>query len=150
MGNGDNNGGKRKQPPAGGASGPNLKKRQGGSAGRWQTPHHRQKLETLKGRTIEIGDAGVWATCMRGKERQAAEELIGICNEVRASLGVSLPPSLPSKNARVLREAKVSTNMENSTGRSSTASSRQSRSRRRRTAMTVGTSRIPSPKSWRA
>ena len=92
--------GKRKQPPAGGASGPNLKKRQGGSAGRWQTPHHKRKLETLKGRTIEVGDAGVWATCMRGKERQAAEELVGICNEVCAVPSRESHSSPPKKSIK--------------------------------------------------
>lgn len=89
---GSNGSGKRKQPPPGGAAGPNAKKRQGGNGGRWQTPHHRAKLETLRGRSIEIGDAGIWATCMRGKERQAADELLGICYEVCAAL-LFIPPA---------------------------------------------------------
>lgn len=58
--------------------------RQGGSGGKWQTPHYKAKMDALKGRNIEVGDVGVWVTCMRGKERQAAAELVDLCNDVRA------------------------------------------------------------------
>lgn len=42
-------------------------------------------MEAMKGRNIEVGDAGIWMTCMRGKERQAAAEFLDICNEVRGA-----------------------------------------------------------------
>ncbi|EMR70774.1 putative thump domain containing protein [Eutypa lata UCREL1] len=83
---------KRKQPPTGGPSGPSVKKRQGGSEGRWQTPYQKVKLEAHKGKYIEVGDVGIWVTCIRGKERQAAAEFTDICNEYGEKLYGIKPP----------------------------------------------------------
>ncbi|RYP69788.1 hypothetical protein DL771_005897 [Monosporascus sp. 5C6A] len=85
--------GKRKEPPAGGPSAPSVKKSKGGNAGKWKTPHHKAKLDALKGRMIEAGDVGVWVTCMRGKERQAISEFVDICNEYGEKLYGIKPPA---------------------------------------------------------
>ena len=90
---------KRKQPPTSGSNENRIKKSkvsplhclllslsnfaQGGSGGRWQTPHHKAKLEALGSRGLGVGDMGIWTTCMKGKERQALEELEDICKEVK-------------------------------------------------------------------
>ncbi|KAI1385249.1 uncharacterized protein F4822DRAFT_338657 [Hypoxylon trugodes] len=58
-----------------------VKRSKGGSNGRWQTPHQKSKLESLKGKGIEPGDVGIWTTCVKGKERQSLEELLNICEE---------------------------------------------------------------------
>ncbi|KAH8645634.1 THUMP domain-containing protein [Xylariales sp. PMI_506] len=73
---------KRKNPPTGGAQGL-PKKSKGGNGGRWQTPHHKAKLDSFKakGRTLEVGDVGFWVTCQRTKEVRALEELVSICDE---------------------------------------------------------------------
>lgn len=96
---------KRKQPPSNGSDGRPVKKSkvrlyitvsslyvqyltilQGGSNGRWQTPHQKAKLEAIKGRSLEVGDMGIWTTCVKGKERQALGEMMDLCEEVFLSL----------------------------------------------------------------
>ncbi|KAI1462986.1 uncharacterized protein F4812DRAFT_464199 [Daldinia caldariorum] len=72
---------KRKQPPSNGSDGRAIKKSKGGSNGRWQTPHQKAKLEAIKGRGLEVGDMGIWTTCVKGKERQALEEMMDLCEE---------------------------------------------------------------------
>ncbi|KAI1478570.1 hypothetical protein F4774DRAFT_385371 [Daldinia eschscholtzii] len=72
---------KRKQPPSNGSDGRPVKKSKGGSNGRWQTPHQKAKLEAIKGRGLEVGDMGIWTTCVKGKERQALEEMMDLCEE---------------------------------------------------------------------
>ncbi|KAI1135446.1 hypothetical protein F5Y05DRAFT_394453 [Hypoxylon sp. FL0543] len=72
---------KRKHPATNGSNNRPLKKSKGGSGGRWQTPHHKAKLETLKGKGLEAGDVGILTTTVKGKERQALEEMIDICEE---------------------------------------------------------------------
>ncbi|KAI0157058.1 hypothetical protein GGR52DRAFT_577060 [Hypoxylon sp. FL1284] len=72
---------KRKQPPTNGSNDRHIKKSKGGSAGRWQTPHHKAKLEALGSKGLEIGDMGIWTTCVKGKERQALAELDDLCKE---------------------------------------------------------------------
>ncbi|KAI2622664.1 hypothetical protein GGS26DRAFT_239318 [Hypomontagnella submonticulosa] len=58
-----------------------VKRSKGGSNGRWQTPHHKAKLESIRSKGLEVGDMGIWTTCVKGKERQALEELLDICEE---------------------------------------------------------------------
>ncbi|KAI1804620.1 hypothetical protein F4811DRAFT_570867 [Daldinia bambusicola] len=72
---------KRKQPSSNGSEGRPIKKSKGGSNGRWQTPHQKAKLEAIKGRGLEVGDMGIWTTCVKGKERQALEEMMDLCEE---------------------------------------------------------------------
>ncbi|KAI1644945.1 uncharacterized protein F4817DRAFT_345090 [Daldinia loculata] len=72
---------KRKQPPSNGSDGRPVKKSKGGSNGRWQTPHQKAKLEAIKGRSLEVGDMGIWTTCVKGKERQALGEMMDLCEE---------------------------------------------------------------------
>ncbi|KAI8962365.1 hypothetical protein F5Y11DRAFT_323245 [Daldinia sp. FL1419] len=72
---------KRKQPPSNGTDGRPVKRSKGGSNGRWQTPHQKAKLEAIKGRSLEVGDMGIWTTCVKGKERQALEEMVDLCEE---------------------------------------------------------------------
>ncbi|KAI1773731.1 hypothetical protein F4818DRAFT_421592 [Hypoxylon cercidicola] len=72
---------KRKHPPTNKTNDRHIKKSRGGNAGRWQTPHHKAKLESLGSKGLEVGDMGIWTTCVKGKERQALEELENICKE---------------------------------------------------------------------
>ncbi|KAA8566337.1 hypothetical protein MFRU_019g00310 [Monilinia fructicola] len=65
-GNGDNRGGKRAK---------------GGSNGKWQTPHQQIKMASKSGGRIEPGDQGIWATCVKGKEGKATEELRSLLEE---------------------------------------------------------------------
>ena len=55
---------------------------QGGSGGKWQTPHQKQKSAQRGGGKIEPGDVGIWATCAKGKEGAATQELKTIFDEV--------------------------------------------------------------------
>ncbi|KAI5854088.1 hypothetical protein GGS23DRAFT_601630 [Durotheca rogersii] len=63
-----------------------LPKRSKGGGGRWQTPHHKAKLQALKTKGLEVGDMGIWTTCVKGKEQQALEELTALCGEYVESL----------------------------------------------------------------
>ncbi|KAI1090530.1 hypothetical protein F5B19DRAFT_321631 [Rostrohypoxylon terebratum] len=69
-----------------------FKKSKGGANGRWQTPHHKAKLEALRAKGLEAGDAGLSTTCVKGKERQALEELMDICEQYGATLFNIQPP----------------------------------------------------------
>ncbi|KAI1458548.1 hypothetical protein F4805DRAFT_117295 [Annulohypoxylon moriforme] len=80
---------KRKHP---GADDRPFKRSKGGANGRWQTPHHKAKLEALRAKGLEPGDVGLATTCVKGKERQALDELMDICEEYGASL-YNLPPT---------------------------------------------------------
>lgn len=67
---------------------------QAGSGGKWQTPHQKAKAAATShrgGGKIEPGDEGIWATCVKGKEGAATEELKGLFEEVR-------PPFLETDN----------------------------------------------------
>lgn len=56
---------------------------QGGSGGKWQTPHQQAKLASIRGRgIIEPGDVGIWATCARGQEGKATVELRSLLHKV--------------------------------------------------------------------
>lgn len=55
---------------------------QGGSNGKWQTPHQQTKMASKSGGKIEPGDQGIWATCVKGKEGKATEELRSLLEEV--------------------------------------------------------------------
>jgi hypothetical protein len=58
---------------------------QGGSGGKWQTPHQKAKATMAHHRgngKIEPGDVGIWATCIKGKEGAATEELKSLFDEV--------------------------------------------------------------------
>ncbi|KAK8053388.1 hypothetical protein PG996_012689 [Apiospora saccharicola] len=73
---------KRKDAPGGGDQG-RLKKSKGGNFGKWQTPHQKAKMDTMraKGRTLDIGDVGFWFTCQRNKEIKALDEVVAMCDE---------------------------------------------------------------------
>ncbi|KAI2627515.1 hypothetical protein GGR54DRAFT_589310 [Hypoxylon sp. NC1633] len=72
---------KRKHLSSTGNDNRQFKRSKGGSNGRWQTPHQKAKLESLKGKGLELGDMGIWTTSVKGKERQALQEMMDICNE---------------------------------------------------------------------
>ncbi|KAI0409389.1 hypothetical protein F4802DRAFT_546410 [Xylaria palmicola] len=72
--------GKRKHD-ASGANGPSVKRSKGGNQGKWMTPNHKAKLAAVKGRSLEVGDAGFWVTCQRQKEMKAADEILSLCQE---------------------------------------------------------------------
>lgn len=55
---------------------------QGGSGGKWQTPHQATKIASRGSGKIEIGDMGIWATCARRMEGRATEELKTMFEEV--------------------------------------------------------------------
>jgi hypothetical protein len=56
---------------------------QGGTNNKWQTPHQQTKAATPRnGGKIEPGDMGIWASCMKGKEGKATEELKHLFDEV--------------------------------------------------------------------
>ncbi|KAI2469151.1 hypothetical protein F4781DRAFT_431670 [Annulohypoxylon bovei var. microspora] len=74
---------KRKHP---GSNNRPFKKSKGGANGRWQTPHQKTKLEALRAKGLEPGDVGLSTTCVKGKERQALEELLDICEEYGETL----------------------------------------------------------------
>jgi hypothetical protein len=59
---------------------------QGGSGGKWQTPHQQAKLASRGTGKIEPGDMGIWATCARRQEGRATEELKAMFEEVRGVL----------------------------------------------------------------
>lgn len=58
---------------------------QGGSAGRWKTPHQKAKLaERVElGTTLAVGDEGIWVTYARGMKFKAIREFKDLCIEVR-------------------------------------------------------------------
>ncbi|KAL3426209.1 THUMP domain-containing protein [Phlyctema vagabunda] len=61
-----------------------AKRSKGGSGGKWQTPHQKIKMASFASRgsgRIEPGDAGIWATCARGQEGRATEELKAIFDD---------------------------------------------------------------------
>ncbi|EPQ64455.1 BgtA-20951 [Blumeria graminis f. sp. tritici] len=68
---------KRKVRPAGerGCGGRGGKISKGGSGGRWNTPHQLAVAASRISGRIEPGDSGIWATCARGMEGKATEEL---------------------------------------------------------------------------
>lgn len=57
---------------------------QGGSGNKWQTPHAAAKSATYtpRGGSIDPGDVGIWATCMKAKEGKATIELKSLFEEV--------------------------------------------------------------------
>jgi hypothetical protein len=68
---------------------------QGGNNQKWQTPHQKAKataVATPRGGRIDPGDAGIWATCMKGKEGKATGELMALLEQVSWRLE---PPLLP-------------------------------------------------------
>ncbi|KAK3384763.1 hypothetical protein B0H63DRAFT_522110 [Podospora didyma] len=70
-------GGKRKGAPTGRGDGRNKKKKTGGNAGKWKTPHHQAKGTSggLSGESsLQPGDTGIWVTCARHQENKSARE----------------------------------------------------------------------------
>lgn len=59
---------------------------QGGSGGKWQTPHQKEKLASRGSGKIELGNQGIWATCARNQEGRATEELKAMFEEVSEQL----------------------------------------------------------------
>jgi len=45
-------------------------------------PHKHYDPNSARSRTINPGDSGIWATCVKGKERKALGELRDLFNEV--------------------------------------------------------------------
>ncbi|QSZ31987.1 hypothetical protein DSL72_001556 [Monilinia vaccinii-corymbosi] len=77
---------KRKERSEGGAKGGGRdarggKRAKGGSNGKWQTPHQQIKIASKSSGRIEPGDRGIWATCVKGKEGKATEELRSLLEE---------------------------------------------------------------------
>ncbi|GAB0136028.1 hypothetical protein EsDP_00004345 [Epichloe bromicola] len=84
---------KRKGPSEsdGGAS---YKRSKRGSAGRWKTPHHRDRmLEKVElGTTFHIGDQGIWVTFARGMRDKAIREFKTLCDEYGKTIyGIEAP-----------------------------------------------------------
>ncbi|KAI1371023.1 hypothetical protein F4677DRAFT_436945 [Hypoxylon crocopeplum] len=77
-----------------------TKRSKGGSNGRWQTPHQKTKLDSLRGKGLEVGDMGIWTTAVKGKERQALGEMIDICNEYAESLYGIKPPEASDEDEK--------------------------------------------------
>ncbi|KAG6000276.1 hypothetical protein E4U21_005624 [Claviceps maximensis] len=60
-----------------------YKRSKRGSAGRWKTPHHKDKIvgkEDL-GTNFQVGDRGVWVTFARGMRERAIREFRFLCDE---------------------------------------------------------------------
>lgn len=81
---------------------------QGGSGGKWQTPHQKSKASTPRGGgKIEPGDAGIWATCMKSKEGKATEELKSLFEHVKSRStnwpGTTNHLSSPPRSSTTLR-----------------------------------------------
>ncbi|KAI6779662.1 tRNA acetyltransferase-like protein [Emericellopsis cladophorae] len=77
---GDN---KRKQPP-GGSNGSAPKKSKGGvGSGKWKTPHQQAKLakNVAIGKSLTVGDRGVWFTYARNMKYKAQREIVDLCEE---------------------------------------------------------------------
>ncbi|KAI1332194.1 hypothetical protein F5Y16DRAFT_169242 [Xylariaceae sp. FL0255] len=49
--------------------------------GNWITPNHQSKIDAARGRSLEVGDVGIWVTCQRHKEMRAADEVAILCEE---------------------------------------------------------------------
>ncbi|KAI1264543.1 hypothetical protein F5Y18DRAFT_427672 [Xylariaceae sp. FL1019] len=86
--------GKRKLDASEGSQGSSRKKSKGGNQGKWKTPSHQAKLDATKGRSLEVGDVGIWVTCQRLKEMRAVDEMAALCEEyVHTLFGVSTDAS---------------------------------------------------------
>jgi hypothetical protein len=55
---------------------------QPGTGTRWKTPHQHAMEARAPAASIELGDAGIWATCARGMEKRAAQELMTLFEDV--------------------------------------------------------------------
>ncbi|KAK4074155.1 hypothetical protein Trihar35433_3629 [Trichoderma harzianum] len=84
---------KRKQGP-GGPDGSALKKRKEGAAGRWKTPAQKAKHASWAemGKTLEVGDEGIWVTYARGMKGKAVREFKALCDEYGEKLYGIKPP----------------------------------------------------------
>ncbi|UKZ76075.1 hypothetical protein TrVFT333_003771 [Trichoderma virens FT-333] len=84
---------KRKQGP-GGSDGSALKKRKEGTAGRWKTPAQKAKQASWAemGKTLEVGDEGIWVTYARGMKGKAVREFKALCDEYGEKLYGIKPP----------------------------------------------------------
>ncbi|KKO98943.1 hypothetical protein THAR02_08957 [Trichoderma harzianum] len=84
---------KRKQGPDG-PDGPALKKRKEGAAGRWKTPAQKAKHASWAemGKTLEVGDEGIWVTYARGMKGKAVREFKALCDEYGEKLYGIKPP----------------------------------------------------------
>ncbi|KAI0198648.1 hypothetical protein F4808DRAFT_435306 [Astrocystis sublimbata] len=92
--------GKRKHDSSG-AQGSNLKKSKGGNQGKWMTSNHKDKLAAMKGRNLEVGDAGFWVTCQRQKEMRAADEIMSLCEDYGQKLfGIDPEPAAHGSNGQ--------------------------------------------------
>ncbi|PBP20855.1 26S protease regulatory subunit 6B [Diplocarpon rosae] len=66
---------KRKDRPGGGRDDQDGKRSKRGSGTKWQTPHQKAKIASRGSGYIEPGNSGIWATCAKGQEGRATEEL---------------------------------------------------------------------------
>ncbi|EHK23247.1 uncharacterized protein TRIVIDRAFT_220521 [Trichoderma virens Gv29-8] len=84
---------KRKQGP-GSSDGSALKKRKEGTAGRWKTPAQKAKQASWAemGKTLEVGDEGIWVTYARGMKGKAVREFKALCDEYGEKLYGIKPP----------------------------------------------------------
>ncbi|KAG6041826.1 hypothetical protein E4U41_001297 [Claviceps citrina] len=87
---------KRKQGPSGSDVAAQYKRSKRGSAGRWKTPHHRNKVveKVELGATFNVGDRGIWVTFARGMRDKAIREFKVLCDEYGKTMyGIEQPAS---------------------------------------------------------
>lgn len=56
----------------------------GKGGGRWKTPFQQAKagIKIEMGKTMEVGDAGIWVTFARGMRSKAMREFTELCEQV--------------------------------------------------------------------
>ena len=77
-----------------------LTSSKGGSGGRWRTPHQQAKMSDRveMGKTLEVGDQGIWVTFARGMKSKAIREITELCEEVRRPTRAMSRPRHPGTN----------------------------------------------------
>ncbi|PHH58552.1 hypothetical protein CDD81_5381 [Ophiocordyceps australis] len=68
--------------------GTDSKKSKSGTSGRWKTRHHEAKAadRVKMGTALEVGDAGIWVTFVRGMAGKAVREFRELCDEYGETL----------------------------------------------------------------
>ncbi|KAG5971978.1 hypothetical protein E4U55_000980 [Claviceps digitariae] len=87
---------KRKQGPSESNTAATYKRSKRGSAGRWKTPHHKDKMfaKVELGGTFQVGDRGIWVTFARGMRERAMREFKILCDEYGKTMyGIEAPAS---------------------------------------------------------
>ncbi|PHH66855.1 hypothetical protein CDD82_1518 [Ophiocordyceps australis] len=78
----------KQRPGAWALQGKDSKKAKCGAGGRWKTPHHKAKAadKAKMGTALEVGDAGIWVTFVRGMGSKAVREFRELCDEYGETL----------------------------------------------------------------